>query len=212
MQSRIFQLFTQIEDHSVHAKGGLGIGLALARQLVEMHGGTIEAHSGGIGQGSTFTLRVPLAQAVGGEAMAEDAPQAAANRPLKVLVVDDNAMIAMSMGWMLEEMGHDFQVVNDGREALEAARDYRPDAILLDIGLPVMDGYEVCRAFRQDDDFRQTLIVAQTGWGQDRDKELAAQAGFDHHLVKPVAYEALEQLLLAHGMPGQQAPASETPS
>ncbi|WP_343611468.1 response regulator [Novosphingobium sp.] len=208
MQSRIFQLFTQIEDHSVHAKGGLGIGLALARQLVEMHGGTIEAHSGGIGQGSTFTLRVPLAQAVAGEAMAEDAPQAAANRPLKVLVVDDNAMIAMSMGWMLEEMGHDFQVVNDGREALEAARDYRPDAILLDIGLPVMDGYEVCRAFRQDDDFRQTLIVAQTGWGQDRDKELAAQAGFDHHLVKPVAYEALEQLLLAHGAPGQQAPAS----
>jgi signal transduction histidine kinase len=84
MQSRIFQLFTQIEDHSVHAKGGLGIGLALARQLVEMHGGTIEAHSGGIGQGSTFTLRVPLAQAVAGEAMAEDAPQAAANRPLKV--------------------------------------------------------------------------------------------------------------------------------
>jgi len=204
MQSRIFQLFTQIEDHSVHAKGGLGIGLALAQQLVEMHGGSIGAHSGGAGHGSTFTLRVPLAAPAVGEAMAPDAPEPVANRPLKVLVVDDNAMIAMSMGWMLEEMGHDFQVVNDGREALEAARDYRPDAILLDIGLPVMDGYEVCRAFRQDEAFRKTLIVAQTGWGQDRDKELAIQAGFDHHLVKPVAYEALEQLLIAHA-PGRQA-------
>ena len=99
------------------------------------------------------------------------------------------------VGWMLEEIGHEYHLVHDGRQALQAAREFRPDAILLDIGLPVMDGYAVCRAFRQDDLFKDSLIVAQTGWGQKRDKTLASEAGFDHHLVKPVAYDDLERVL-----------------
>jgi len=112
-----------------------------------------------------------------------------------VLVVDDTFEVAQMVGWMLEEMGHEYHLVHDGRQALQAAREFEPDAILLDIGLPVMDGYAVCRAFRRDDQFKDALIIAQTGWGQERDKTLAGEAGFDHHLVKPVAYEDLERLL-----------------
>jgi CheY-like chemotaxis protein len=112
-----------------------------------------------------------------------------------VLVIDDNVPVAQTVGWMLEEMGHQYHLVHDGRKALQAAREFRPDAILLDIGLPVMDGYAVCRAFRHDDLFKDALIIAQTGWGQERDKTLASEAGFDHHLVKPVAYDDLERTL-----------------
>ena len=112
-----------------------------------------------------------------------------------MLVVDDNVEVAQTVGWMLEEIGHEYHLVHDGRQALQAAREFRPDAILLDIGLPGMDGYAVCRAFRQDDLFKDALIIAQTGWGQERDKTLASEAGFDHHLVKPVAFDDLERVL-----------------
>jgi DNA-binding response OmpR family regulator len=112
-----------------------------------------------------------------------------------VLVVDDNEAVAQTVGWMLEAIGHDYRLVYDGRTALEAAQDYRPDAILLDIGLPGMDGYEVCRALRRQEAFSKTAIIAQTGWGQERDKALASEAGFDHHIVKPVGLDKLEQLL-----------------
>ncbi len=114
---------------------------------------------------------------------------------MKVLVVDDNEAVAQMVGFMLEEIGHSYQLVGDGREALAAAKAFGPDAILLDIGLPGMDGYAVCRAFRQDDDFKTVPIIAQTGWGRDRDKSLASEAGFDDHLVKPVTLAQLEQLL-----------------
>jgi CheY-like chemotaxis protein len=127
---------------------------------------------------------------------AEPSPaRAAAAQSLRVLVVDDNVEVAQTIGWMLEEIGHQYRLIHDGREALEAARDFRPDAILLDIGLPVMDGYAVCRAFRQDELFKDTLIIAQTGWGQQRDKNLASEARFDRHLVKPVGYDDLERIL-----------------
>jgi CheY-like chemotaxis protein len=96
---------------------------------------------------------------------------------------------------MLEAIGHDYHLVHDGRAALDAARSFQPNAILLDIGMPGMDGYAVCRAFRQDDEFKSTLIIAQTGWGQDRDRELASKAGFDHHVVKPVNFDGLSRLL-----------------
>jgi CheY-like chemotaxis protein len=112
-----------------------------------------------------------------------------------VLVVDDTVLVAQTIGWMLDEIGHDYHLVHDGRKALEAARGYRPDAILLDIGLPGMDGYAVCRALRSDQQFGKTPIIAATGWGQDRDKALATEAGFDHHLVKPATLEQLERLL-----------------
>jgi signal transduction histidine kinase len=197
MQSQVFQLFAQVENHSDRARGGLGIGLALAKQLVAMHDGSVAAESAGSGQGSVFTVRIPFA-AVDVETQPEaeqPAARSASTQPLKVLVVDDNVDVAQTVGWMLEEIGHQYHLVHDGRQALQAAREFRPDAILLDIGLPVMDGYAVCRAFRQDDLFKGALIIAQTGWGQKRDKTLASDAGFDHHLVKPVAYDELERVL-----------------
>ena len=197
MQSKVFQLFAQVENHADRARGGLGIGLALVKQLVAMHDGSVAAESAGSGQGSVFTVRIPLAAAdVETQPEAEElAARPAPTQPLKVLVVDDNVEVAQTVGWMLEEIGHQYHLVHDGRQALQAAREFRPDAILLDIGLPVMDGYAVCRAFRHDDLFKHALIIAQTGWGQQRDKTLAAEAGFDHHLVKPVAYDELERVL-----------------
>ncbi len=116
-------------------------------------------------------------------------------RRLKVLVVDDTIEVAQTIGWMLEEIGHEYLLVDDGRKAVPAAKEFGPDAVLLDIGLPGMDGYAVCRAFRQEERFKNTPIIAQTGWGRDRDKLLASEAGFDHHLVKPVSLANLEGLL-----------------
>jgi len=197
MQSRVFQLFAQVENHTDRARGGLGIGLALVKQLVAMHDGSVSAESAGTGQGSVFTIRIPLAACkVETQPQTEQfAAQPAPTPPVKVLVIDDNVDVAQIVGWMLEEIGHHYHLVHDGRQALQAAREFRPDAILLDIGLPVMDGYAVCRAFRQDDLFKNTLIIAQTGWGQQREKTLASEAGFDHHLVKPVAYDDLKRIL-----------------
>jgi signal transduction histidine kinase len=196
MQAEVFELFAQVDSRSDRARGGLGIGLALVKQLVTMHGGTVKAESGGVGRGSVFSVRVPRVDGPKQPAEAQEqvvrAPMA---RPLKVLVVDDTVEVAQTVGWMLEEIGHDYHLVHDGRRALEVARGYQPDAILLDIGLPYMDGYAVCRQLRSDQQFGNTLIIAATGWGQDRDKALATEAGFDRHLVKPVALEDLERIL-----------------
>jgi signal transduction histidine kinase len=196
MQSKIFELFTQVEDRPDRARGGLGIGLALVKQLVTMHRGTVDAESAGVGNGSVFSVRLPLIE---GPSRQSESPEAAVQptsaRPLKVLVVDDNEEVAQALGWMLETIGHDYHLVHDGRAALRAAKEFGPDAILLDIGLPGMDGYAVCREFRKDEMFKTIPIFAQTGWGQDRDRALASDAGFDHHLVKPVALEDLERLL-----------------
>ncbi|HEY1723344.1 MAG TPA: response regulator [Magnetospirillaceae bacterium] len=197
MQQAVFELFAQVDQHLDRARGGLGIGLALVKQLVALHGGMVKAESGGIGKGSTFTVRVSLAGGDGLPLYETAAPESApeATHPLKVLVVDDQIEVAKTVGWMLEEMGHEYQLVHDGPRALEAAHDFGPDAILLDIGLPGMDGYAVCRALRQDPELRGVTIVAQTGWGQEKDKALAADAGFDHHVVKPVAFTELQNLL-----------------
>jgi CheY-like chemotaxis protein/anti-sigma regulatory factor (Ser/Thr protein kinase) len=195
MQAKVFQLFTQIDDHLNRAQGGLGIGLALVNQLVEMHGGTVDAHSSGPGTGTTFTIRLPLVSAP--QIITTSEPQTielSSFRSLRVLVVDDNPIIADTLGMMLEDIGHQFEAVHDGREALDAAMDYGPDVILLDIGLPGMDGYEVCRAFRSQARFQNTPIIAQTGWGQERDKELASEAGFNFHLTKPVPLGQLQKV------------------
>jgi signal transduction histidine kinase len=195
LQAEVFGLFTQIDSRSDRARGGLGIGLALVKQLVSMHGGTVKAESGGVGKGSVFSVRLPRVEAP--EAQSENIEQIPEpmGRPLRVLVVDDTVEVAQTVGWLLEEIGHDYELVHDGRKTLETARAYRPDAILLDIGLPGMDGYAVCRELRADEQFRKTPIIAQTGWGQVRDKVLASEAGFDYHLVKPIALEDLERLL-----------------
>ena len=196
MQSEVFKLFAQVEHHLDRAQGGLGIGLALVRKLVALHGGTVEAESAGAGRGSTFRVRLPLASGPETEAQPQDAAfSAAETRPLRVLVIDDNVDVAQTVGWMLEAIGHEYYLIHDGHEALAAARQYRPDVILLDIGLPGMDGYAVCRAFRADELFRHTPIIAQSGWGSGSDKQASAAAGFSHHLVKPMALNDLERLL-----------------
>ncbi|EKM99498.1 MULTISPECIES: response regulator [unclassified Acidocella] len=194
MLESVFQLFTQIDAHRHQAQGGLGIGLALAQQLAALQGGQISVESAGPGQGSRFTIRMQLIEA---PPLAAPAPAASApaSGPRRILVVDDTVEVAQTVGWMLDEMGHDYELLHDGHGALDAARRYRPDIILLDIGLPGLNGYEVCRLLRQEAALRGIQIVAQTGWGQERDKERAAEAGFDHHLVKPVSFEALEALI-----------------
>jgi signal transduction histidine kinase len=196
MQSKVFQLFTQVDNHLDRARGGLGIGLALVKQLVDMHRGTITLESAGAGNGSTFYVRMPRASPPVPPSVSEESlQQPSMSQPLRVLVVDDTIEVAQTVGWMLEEIGHDYHLVHDGRLALQAAKDYMPDAILLDIGLPGMDGYDVCRAFRKDEMFKTIPIIAQTGWGQDRDKASASAAGFNYHLVKPVSLDELGRVL-----------------
>jgi CheY-like chemotaxis protein len=187
-------MFMQVDPLAENARSGLGIGLALARRLVEMHGGELIAASEGVGRGATFTVRLPMSAAAGA-AEALSAPAASRAEALRVLVVDDNADVAETVGWLLDAIGHDFTIVHDGRVVLETAARLQPDVILLDLGLPVMDGYAVCRALRADPRFQKTQIIAQTGWGQDSDREKTAQAGFDSHLVKPVSLDRLETAL-----------------
>jgi signal transduction histidine kinase len=198
MLPRVFDMFAQVDRTLQRAQGGLGIGLALARTLVQMHAGRLEAHSGGHGQGSEFIVRLPLAP---------DAPPAAAGLsfrgdelaaglcPLRVLVVDDNRDAADSLGILLSFLGVDAHVVYDGPSALQALRTYRPAVILLDIGMPGMNGHEVARRVRQAPDFRGVVLIALTGWGQEEDRRRSRAAGFDHHLVKPVDAGALQALL-----------------
>ena len=197
MLLEVFQIFTQVDTHLDRAQGGLGIGLALVKQLVSMHGGTVHATSPGIGQGSHFAVHLPLAVNPEPKISPQSIDiQSKPTRRLRVLVVDDTIEVAQTVGWMLEEIGHDYLLVDDGRNALQVAREFGPDVVLLDIGLPGMDGYAVCRAFREDELFKSTPIIAQTGWGRDRDKSLASEAGFDYHLVKPIALADLERLLV----------------
>jgi signal transduction histidine kinase len=199
MLQSVFELFTQVDSAEKHFKGGLGIGLALARHLVDMHGGSIVAESAGDGQGSTFTLRLPNA-ALKAEMpeRAKPAPSPASagdGAPMKILVVDDNVASAQTIAWMLEMMGHDIVQAHTGEAAIDMAHEFGPDAVLLDIGLPDISGYDVCRRLRETPRFADTLLIAQTGWGQKKDRDMAFAAGFDHHLVKPASADDLERAL-----------------
>ncbi|HEY1376607.1 MAG TPA: response regulator, partial [Gemmataceae bacterium] len=193
----IFDLFTQDARGLDRAEGGLGIGLTLVRRLVEMHGGTIRAMSAGPGRGSEFIVRLPALPFQPGEPAA---PPAAADKvpaaaPRRVLIVDDNVDSAESLALLLGIGGHNVRTAADGPAALAAARDHRPDIVLLDIGLPRMDGYEVARRLRGEPDLPPVTLIAMTGYGQDEDRRKARDAGFDHHLVKPVDPEELARLL-----------------
>jgi PAS domain S-box-containing protein len=186
---RVFEMFSRGERSS-----GLGIGLALARRLAGMHGGTITAASEGAGKGAEFTLRLPLAPEDG--KTSEPPPSGAALLPPKrILVVDDNRDAADSLGMLLKFLGADVQVAHGGREALEAFEAYRPSVVLLDLGMPEMDGYQVARAIRGRADGERVPIIALTGWGQEEDRRRSHEAGFDHHLIKPADIAALRALL-----------------
>jgi signal transduction histidine kinase/ActR/RegA family two-component response regulator len=188
---RLFEPFTQADASLDRAKGGLGLGLALVRSLVEMHGGSVGAASSGRGKGACLTITLPLA------APAEPSPKRAATTaaPRRVLVVEDNVDSADSLREVLELDGHEVAVVYRGREALEKARVFRPDIVLCDIGLPDIDGYAVARALRADEELRRFTLVALTGYAQPDDATRARAAGFDAHLAKPVSMEALERVL-----------------
>jgi signal transduction histidine kinase/CheY-like chemotaxis protein len=201
--ARAFHLFVQGPEAPAGAQGGLGIGLSLVRRLVELHGGTVEGHSDGPGQGSEFVVRLPLRQEEGGR-LNDDEGTAPAEVPAsalrlppsrRVLLVDDNLDAAEVLAALLRLRGHEVRVAPDGTTALALVRDYVPEVVLLDLGLPGMDGHEVGRRLRRQPGLDAALIVALTGAGTEDDRRRSREAGFDHHLVKPVDPEDLDQLL-----------------
>jgi PAS domain S-box-containing protein len=193
---RIFDMFSQVDRSVERSTGGLGIGLALVKGLVEMHGGTVTAASGGSGAGSAFTVSLPLAAAQPVVAGGPPPADAARTGPVRrVLVVDDNRDSAVSMAAMLELLGHEVQTAHDGAEAVDAAEAFRPDIILMDVGMPKVNGYEATRRIRQRPWGAAVTVVALTGWGQDGDRVQSRTAGCDAHLVKPVHLGELEPIL-----------------
>jgi PAS domain S-box-containing protein len=192
----VFELFVQAEHAATRSQGGLGIGLTLVKNLAEMHGGKVEAHSAGPGKGAQFTLRLPLLPERRDEpAVLGSGAYAAASSGHRVLVVDDNKDAAESLATLLRLQGHEVRVSYDGTSALEAAKAYRPAIVFLDIGMPEIDGYEVARRLRQTPGLERIVIAALTGWGQKDARRRSTHAGFDHHLVKPPDANALNQLL-----------------
>ena len=207
MLPHVFDLFTQIDSTHRRSQGGLGIGLTLVRSLVELHGGTVAARSDGVGRGSQFEVRLPLANGDSASVPAAVPMLAAAPGPLRVLVVDDNRDAADSLAVLLDYLGYTVQVAHDGPGALQQAELFRPALVLLDIGMPEMDGFEVARRFRAQEKWNDLVIVALTGWGQEEDRQRSREAGFDHHLVKPTDIDALQGLLAdvarrTHAVPG----------
>ena len=191
--TRIFKMFSQVEGAGARSDGGLGIGLALVNGLIELHGGTVEAKSEGLGRGSEFIVKLPVTF----DSTMRVTADAIAPPPVgrRILVADDNQDAADSLAMILELGGHDVRVVHDGRAALSVAQTFRPDTILLDIGMPYLNGYEVAQALRRERWGADICLIALTGWGQESDRQRAIDAGFDRHLTKPVDTVALEALL-----------------
>jgi signal transduction histidine kinase len=191
----IFEAFMQADRSLERSQGGLGIGLSLVRGLVQMHGGTVEARSDGPGAGSEFIVRLsdvvsPALDETGSSVRAtDDAPH------YRILIVDDNQDAAVSLAMMLKLMGHETMTVHDGQAAVESAAAFRPEVVLLDIGLPKLNGYDACRRIRAQEGGQRVVLIALTGWGQDEDKRHSKEAGFNFHMIKPVDPQALHRLL-----------------
>jgi signal transduction histidine kinase/ActR/RegA family two-component response regulator len=198
----LFEMFAQVDTSLERSRDGLGIGLTLVKTLTEMHGGRVHADSAGPGHGSEFTVRLPLLSQA-----ARPSSSAAVSQPpgvvtaRRVLIVDDSLDGAESLAMLLQLGGHETHVAHDGIEGIEAASKLRPDVVLLDIGLPRLNGYEVCRRLRAEPWGKDLMLVALTGWGQEEDRHRSNDAGFDAHLVKPVDHDALLKLLAS--VPGR---------
>ncbi|MEO6269918.1 MAG: PAS domain S-box protein [Lautropia sp.] len=196
MLAQVFDLFVQAENAATRSQGGLGIGLTLVKNLLEMHDGTVEVHSAGLGRGCEFKIRLPLlTQRREEPAVFFDPKDAAPSSGQRLLVVDDNMDAAESLALLLRLQGHEVRVAYDGTSAIDVARLFRPALIFLDLGMPRMDGYEVLRRVRKTRGLEDTVVAALTGWGLEEDRRRTADAGFDHHLVKPPHANALEDLL-----------------
>jgi CheY-like chemotaxis protein len=190
--SQIFDLFTQADRSLDRSQGGLGIGLYICRRLIEMHGGNIAASSRGVGHGASFSMRLPLLQQPAAEdTESQDAQRArAADTSKRVLIVDDNVDSAVTLSWLLAEQGYAVHIAHDGAGGLKAAQDFKPDILLLDIGLPGMNGYELGRRLRADG-FASAYMVAISGYARESDVEKSRLSGFDHHFAKPVDLDQL---------------------
>jgi signal transduction histidine kinase len=195
---RVFNMFSQVHSNTDRSEGGLGIGLSLAKGLIELHGGTIEADSGGLGCGSEFTVRLPWRTTAGkSQHTVTSASASQPARQRRILIADDNRDSAETLAALLRMEGHEVTSVHDGPVALSVFSELKPDVALLDIGMPGLTGYEVARKMRQSGPKVSLTLIAITGWGQDIDKERAFAAGFDHHLTKPVDPQRLVELLKA---------------
>ena len=201
MLPRVFEMFSQVKTTLHQAEGGLGIGLALARGLVELHGGRMEAHSAGVGCGSMFIVRLPLSVPVSGAAVVHASVAPATSAQRRVLIADDNRDAANSLMLLLELDGHEVRTVHDGAAALEEAERFRPEFFLLDIGMPLFNGYEVAQRLRAQPWGRDSVFIAITGWGQEQDRQRSREAGFDHHLTKPIDPDAVTRLLQTQKSP-----------
>jgi signal transduction histidine kinase len=199
MLPRVFDLFVQAESSTDRTQGGLGVGLTLARQLIEMHDGTIEARSAGLGRGTEIVVHLPalpctaVEKAPGGSA--SERPGSAMAEPLRILIVDDNMDSAESLALLMRMAGHEVRTAYEGLSAVAEARTFMPDVVVLDIGLPGMDGYEVAHRLRQEPGGDRLMLLALTGYGQEEDRRRSREAGFDHHLVKPINLERFQELL-----------------
>jgi two-component system CheB/CheR fusion protein len=195
---KVFDMFMQVDRATNRSQGGLGIGLTLVRSLVELHSGSVSAQSDGPGTGSEFVVRLPLAKAEAKSQRPHEPLAPARALPFRrILVVDDNVDSAATLGMLLKFLGADVQTANDGRAALDAIGKYKPDVVLLDIGMPGMDGFEVAKQIRTHNEFDNITLIALTGWGQEDDRRRTREAGFDHHLVKPADISALQALLVS---------------
>ncbi|BBO33388.1 ATP-binding protein [Lacipirellula parvula] len=191
---QIFEPFVQSDNSLDRTMGGLGVGLALVKRIVEMHGGIVEAHSSGVGNGSEFVVKLPVVPELE-ETRPVSAPQGLATPSLRILIAEDNVDTSKSLQLLLQKSGHQVETASNGREALERAARMRPTVILADIGLPVMDGFMLAERIRAHDELKDTYLIAMTGYGRAEDFERSKQAGFNHHLVKPVELKRLFELL-----------------
>jgi CheY-like chemotaxis protein/anti-sigma regulatory factor (Ser/Thr protein kinase) len=191
----IFEMFQQVDQSLERTRGGLGIGLTLVKRLVELHGGRISVRSGGQGRGSEFIVRLRVLAEGDSPAAAPRESKAVVTQSQRILVIDDNRDAARSLAMLLQLSGHEVEMAHDGRQAIEQAEAWKPSVMLLDLGMPEMNGYDVCRTVRQTAWGKSIRIVALTGWGQDQDRRKTREAGFDDHLVKPVDPSVLNKIL-----------------
>jgi len=194
-------MFAQVDNSIERTNSGLGIGLTIAKHLIELHKGSIRVSSKGLGHGTTFTVTLPITNAKASSPQGQaglSEHQTPGDYSKKALIVDDNLASAQTLGWTMELLGYETTVVNHGKDALNHVKNNTPDVVLLDIGMPDINGYEICKEMKKMPGMEKTIFIAQTGWGQKEHLEKSKSVGFHHHLVKPIDLKILEKILVLH--------------